>query len=160
MKKLNVVLLLFWMGVIFTFSNDSGSASSNKSDCIADTIVSFISRVSHHDYSDSELSKIIDNCVFIVRKSAHFLEYFILGIFIVNVVKDYKSLKINWILLALLFCFLYACTDEIHQLFVPERSGRLTDVLIDTLGSLCGIIIYRFIYLKFNKCNQNSKIEI
>ena len=82
MKKLNVVLLFLWMGVIFTFSNDSGSASSNKSDGIADTIVSFISKVSHYDYSDSELTQIIDNCIFIVRKSAHFLEYFILGIFI------------------------------------------------------------------------------
>lgn len=155
MKKLNVVLLFLWMGVIFTFSNDSGSVSSNKSDGIADTIVSFISKVSHHDYSDSELTQIIDNCIFIVRKSAHFLEYFILGIFILNVIKDYKSLTINWILLALLLCFFYACTDEIHQLFVPDRSGRITDVLIDTLGSLCGIIIYRIIYLKFHKRSQN-----
>lgn len=160
MKKLNVVLLFLWMGVIFTFSNDSGSASSNKSDGIADTIVSFISKVSHYDYSDSELTQIIDNCIFIVRKSAHFLEYFILGIFILNVVKDYKGLTINWILLALLFCFFYACTDEIHQLFVPDRSGRLTDILIDTIGSLCGIIIYRIIYLKFHKSFQNLKIEI
>ena len=40
--------------------------------------------------------------------------------------------------------FLYACTDEIHQLFVPGRAGKFTDVLIDTTG---GIIMLLFIAL-------------
>ena len=40
--------------------------------------------------------------------------------------------------------FLYACTDEFHQLFVPGRAGRFTDVLIDTTG---GIIMLLFIAL-------------
>lgn len=40
--------------------------------------------------------------------------------------------------------FIYACTDEIHQLFVPGRAGRFTDVLIDTTG---GIIMLLFIAL-------------
>ncbi len=160
MKKVNVVLLVLWMIVIFAFSNDSGSASSDKSDGIASTIVSFISNISHHDYSDTEFEQIIDNCIFIVRKSAHFLEYFILGILTLKVLKDYKDLTVNWILLALLFCFLYASTDEIHQLFVPGRSGRLTDVIIDTLGSLCGIISYWIIYLKFHKHGKKLKMEV
>lgn len=159
MKKFNIILLFLWMVVIFTFSNDSGNASSNKSDGIASTIVSFISKVSNHNYSDSELEQIIDNCIFIVRKSAHFLEYFILGILILNVFKDYKILTIKYIFISLLFCFLYACTDEIHQLFIPGRSGRPIDVLIDTFGSLVGIIIYYIIYQKFNKSNKNLKIE-
>ena len=40
--------------------------------------------------------------------------------------------------------FLYACTDEFHQLFVPGRAGRFTDVAIDTVG---GIIMLLFIAL-------------
>ena len=32
--------------------------------------------------------------------------------------------------------FGYACTDEFHQLFVPGRAGRFTDVLIDSSGAL------------------------
>ena len=40
--------------------------------------------------------------------------------------------------------FLYACTDEFHQLFVPGRAGRFTDVAIDTTG---GIIMLLFIAL-------------
>ena len=40
---------------------------------------------------------------------------------------------------------LYACTDEIHQLFIQGRAGQLKDVLIDTIGSLTGIYIYKVV---------------
>lgn len=52
-----------------------------------------------------------------------------------NGVKDILKLSI-------LICMLYACSDEIHQLFVSGRSGKVLDVCIDTFGSLMGIFIY------------------
>ena len=36
---------------------------------------------------------------------------------------------------------MYAISDEVHQLFVPGRSGQATDVLIDFSGSLAAILI-------------------
>ena len=36
---------------------------------------------------------------------------------------------------------LYAASDEFHQLFVPGRSGQITDVLIDSGGLLAGILL-------------------
>ncbi|MBQ2251230.1 MAG: VanZ family protein, partial [Lachnospiraceae bacterium] len=39
-----------------------------------------------------------------------------------------------WLRLAFVMTALYAATDEIHQLFVPGRAGRVTDVLIDCIG--------------------------
>jgi len=39
----------------------------------------------------------------------------------------------------LLSCSLYAVTDEIHQLFVPGRSGELRDVMIDSIAALVGV---------------------
>ena len=46
---------------------------------------------------------------------------------------------------AVLFCFLYACGDELHQLFISMRSARILDVWIDTCGSLTGIgLVYFF----------------
>ena len=38
---------------------------------------------------------------------------------------------------------LYAATDEFHQTFVPGRAGELSDVLLDSLGCLAGIFLYR-----------------
>ncbi|MFR1872919.1 MAG: VanZ family protein [Coprococcus sp.] len=36
---------------------------------------------------------------------------------------------------------LYAVTDEIHQLFVPGRSGQITDVILDSCGGLIGAVL-------------------
>ena len=44
--------------------------------------------------------------------------------------------------LAILICVLYAASDEIHQIFVPGRSCRVMDILLDSFGSISGIIIY------------------
>ncbi len=141
MRKFNIVILILWMIVIFLFSQDPGASSSDKSDTIATFIVNVISNITGNDYSDT-LSEKIENCVFIVRKSAHFLEYFILGVLIINVLKDYKVLSIKIFILSILFCLLYAIGDEVHQLFIPQREGRVLDVLIDTSGSIIGVSIY------------------
>jgi VanZ family protein len=43
--------------------------------------------------------------------------------------------------LSLLVTFIYACSDEFHQLFIPGRSGQFKDVLIDTSGALIMLMI-------------------
>ena len=40
---------------------------------------------------------------------------------------------------AIILCILYAISDEIHQHFIPGRSGDLLDVGIDTMGSCLGV---------------------
>jgi VanZ family protein len=39
---------------------------------------------------------------------------------------------------SILFCLLYASSDEIHQIFVPGRGCLFTDVMIDFSGSIIG----------------------
>ena len=41
-----------------------------------------------------------------------------------------------------LICFLYACSDEIHQSFISGRDGNFLDVIIDSIGYLFGIFLY------------------
>ena len=43
---------------------------------------------------------------------------------------------------SLIGTFLYACSDEMHQLFIGGRAGQFTDVLIDTCGGCLTIIFY------------------
>ena len=45
------------------------------------------------------------------------------------------------LLRALLAAAVYAASDEIHQAFVPGRGPAVTDVLLDSAGALCGILI-------------------
>ena len=129
------------MVCIFNFSSDNGEESTEKSDGIIVRISEFFAG---HHLSETERQQKIDQYVFWIRKSAHFGIYFILGFLIISNIIEYKPLDKRSILLAILFAFLYACSDEIHQLFVPGRSGKAIDVIIDTIGSYCGIEIYYF----------------
>lgn len=82
----------------------------------------------------------------IVRKFAHFTEYFILGILSINMINSYGK---RWYV-AVIICVLYAISDEMHQLFVSGRSCQITDILIDSLGSTCGILLLNKIKIKKN----------
>ncbi len=77
---------------------------------------------------------------FIVRKCAHFLEYMILAILYFNVAKLYFDKKIV-IISTIVFVFVYACSDEFHQLFVLGREGAFRDVLIDTFGGTTALLL-------------------
>lgn len=74
-----------------------------------------------------------------VRKSAHFFAYLVLGVLVVNSLKVFGVTGPRLYMSAILVCILYAVTDEVHQLFVPGRGCQLRDVLIDSVGAGVGI---------------------
>ena len=138
-KIFKILLALSFMVLIFDFSNDNGVESSNKSDGI---IIKSIQIIFKHNLTTEEKNILQKRLVVPVRKTAHLLVYLILGILIMNVLVEFKPINKQIILSALLICFLYACSDEIHQLFINGRSGEIKDVLLDTIGSMIGIIIF------------------
>lgn len=71
-------------------------------------------------------------------KAAHGIGYFWLGVSVLYAL----SVRSRWSpSAALILCFLYSITDEIHQNFTPQRSASLTDVLLDTLAALIGVAV-------------------
>ena len=128
-KVLSIILVILWMIVIFSFSNQIAEVSSKQSGFLTNIIISIFGSTNepfiHH----------------LVRKLAHFTEYLILGVLVLNMLRYYKPKDI--IILAILICFLYACLDEIHQIFIQGRVGTIKDALIDLIGSLTGIFIYK-----------------
>eukprot|EP01056_Protomagalhaensia_sp_Gyna25_P002040 Protomagalhaensia_sp_Gyna_25__2039@NODE_2098_length_1294_cov_63_320319_g1735_i0_p1_GENE_NODE_2098_length_1294_cov_63_320319_g1735_i0NODE_2098_length_1294_cov_63_320319_g1735_i0_p1_ORF_typecomplete_len175_score5_88VanZ/PF04892_12/1_1e17_NODE_2098_length_1294_cov_63_320319_g1735_i07241248 len=74
---------------------------------------------------------------FSLRKAAHCLEFAVLYTLILYAL---NAAPCSQFLLwtrhnhAFLITLLYAASDELHQAFVPTRSGRIQDVLIDALG--------------------------
>ena len=100
--------------------------------------------------SDSVISKIFELIgvvipVKVIRKTAHASEFCLLAFLFSNSFTLLKKDKRH--LISLVCTFIYACTDEIHQLFVEGRAGRVSDVLIDTAGAIIGIGVY-FLILK------------
>lgn len=134
-KNINIILLIIWMIIIFIMSSFNGESSGNQSNFIVN-IISQIFSISNINYLS-----------FIIRKLAHFTEYFILGILVIN---NFKKINKKIIFGSIIFCMLYAFTDEFHQLFVSGRSGQIIDVLIDSFGSMCGIYGY-LLFKKYKK---------
>ena len=121
-------LLILWMLFIFIMSSFNGVMSSNQSGSIATLIYNIF------NISDTE------KVSFIVRKCAHVSEFFILGILVINLISKY-NVKYSY-LISFIVCVLYASSDEFHQLFVPGRSGQVTDIFIDMIGVVLGLSIY------------------
>ncbi|MCI9435156.1 MAG: VanZ family protein [Bacilli bacterium] len=157
-KKIIIyILLISWMGLIFFFSHQSAIDSDKVSSGVIDKIIHTIEIISNHKLTDNELELISNYLVFPIRKLAHFTLYFILGILFYNLIKSYIKNNKKRIIVSLLFCLLYACSDEIHQIFIPGRSGEIRDVLIDSIGSFMGIIlIYVFLKRKDNKNEEKN----
>ena len=136
MKKIKYFIpSIMFMIIIFWFSHQTGTESSGLStyivNCLNDSFHIIIPEI-------------------IIRKAAHMSEYAILTLtFIYGFHKNKFTLQ-KALLLSLSATFLYACSDEFHQLFIAGRSGQLVDVMIDTTGGMIAIILFYFI--KKKKC--------
>ena len=139
-KKRVVLLLLaaFWCVVIFMLSAENADDSSQTSRGLIEAVCEWIVP-DFDDFTGNERAEFIESLQFAVRKCAHFTAYSVLGILSWSALYDMK--KRYRYACAVGFGFVYACSDEIHQLFVPERSGEFRDVLIDTSGAMLGTLI-------------------
>ncbi|MDO4377224.1 MAG: VanZ family protein, partial [bacterium] len=79
----------------------------------------------------------------IIRKLAHFTEYLILGVLVINMFTKNNIPKSY--LISIIFCVIYAISDEIHQFLIPGRACQIKDILIDSIGSITGIYLYKLI---------------
>ena len=70
-----------------------------------------------------------------------------------TIIKVLNGNKLKNIAYTCMFCIIYAIFDEIHQIYVPGRTGKVIDVIIDTLGACMGITII----LIRNKFNYKKK---
>lgn len=149
-KVIKIILVILWMMMIFLLSNEEAVKSSKKSDGL---IIRSVELFTGKSLSVQEKEKVLKYLVFPVRKCAHLSLYLILGILIISLLHEYMVINIRVVILSLLISFLYACSDEIHQLFVPGRSGEVRDVLIDTLGACLGVSFYYLVYKKKKSLN-------
>lgn len=89
-----------------------------------------------------------DFAMHLIRKLAHVIEFFALFLLLVNALwQEHKPLSLSanksTLIIASTVTLLYAIFDEVHQLFVPGRTGSVSDVLIDAIGILLGLLVLR-----------------
>ena len=142
-KIIKWIFVITCMVQIFLFSADPAEASDAKSNGL---IIWIVEKLTGHTLNETEKVKKSNEYAKVVRKGAHIFIYFLLGFLVVNLVIEYKILDWKAMFLSFVISFLYACSDEIHQLFVRGRSGSIIDVGIDCIGIYLGVLCYYYLY--------------
>ena len=144
MKRIiKICLVVLCMVTIFFFSSDEAIASTKKSDGL---IIKTSEILLGRKLNNSEKIKYTSKYFKPIRKSAHFTIYLLLGLLFTSLLKEYNIVDKKCIIYSVIFVLLYACSDEIHQIFVKGRSCELLDICIDTLGGFIGSIFYKLIF--------------
>jgi VanZ family protein len=154
-KALSLIAVILWMGVIFANSAMTGGVSSDFSLAVITAMETVVGWLGIGDISEG-IKNAIQSDIFhtVIRKTAHFLEFGILGLLLVNWLKRLEKIKETYLHIAgaaFLFSAAYAATDEVHQLFVPGRAFSLWDILIDSAGAL---IFASLAYLHYRKMQR------
>ena len=136
-KIFKIILIVIWMAIVFSFSNQGGTKSGNTSRKVTVAVVQVIS-----DKPIEENEPLIEKVDKVIRKLAHYTIYTIGGFLIMNYAYTTDKKPKEKVIYSILFGAGYAVTNELHQFFVSGRSARIFDVGIDTLGVITGILIY------------------
>ena len=130
------LLTLATMCLIFALSAQNGEESGSLSRWLMETAFGRLLLQILPPLTDSGAA--LD-----IRKYAHLAEYAALGLFSSLFVLELYRERIpkRSARISVPFCFVYACSDEYHQTFVPGRVGQFTDVLFDMAGVLAGVLL-------------------
>lgn len=158
-KKLSIlvfIIFILWTGIIFYFSSQSPGVSNSQSK-MAVRIINKVNDI--FDITDTKLYTKAENMVkdiwlfnryktpnAVVRKSAHFGIYLILGIITSGFGYIYSKKMLMGFLLGTSLPVVIAVLDEFNQGFVG-RTSSLNDVIIDGVGALTGTLAIVFLIL-------------
>ncbi len=138
------------MIMIFCFSAQPSEDSSDVSEFLGTKLFSAANHLFGLGWNLQQITMLSEDAQHVIRKTAHFLEYFALGAallrgFRINLPADIRrqtqqALKQQF-LPALACGLLYAASDELHQFFVPGRSAQIGDVCVDCAGVLTAVLL-------------------
>lgn len=139
-RFLYLIPVIIWMIFIFYMSGKTGQESSGQSGKISLFITDLLEKVRQD--SPQEMQNLQDILELVIRKAAHMTEYAILFLlsYLAMVKISMSQSRFYNRSIAVLISLLYACSDEMHQLLVPGRSGKMIDVGIDMAGVLIVLI--------------------
>ena len=157
--KINITTIIFFILMIFTFiaififSSQDAKKSSLTSKEFVKKVIEIIPFTK--SLNNIQKKQIIENSQFFIRKLAHFSIYTLAGFCIIGFFSTLKKIKKkNIVYLTLIIGILYAISDEIHQMYSDGRTPKFLDIIIDSIGILCGIIIFYGIQKMIKKMNK------
>jgi VanZ family protein len=105
----------------------------------------WVSSLQNPHFSDDQLIQVL------IAKAGHFSGYALFGVLLVACIRAWTghariisaglaALRSRAVL-ALCLAAAWAMSDEIHQSLTPHRTPALADVMLDSLGAACGIVL-------------------
>ena len=143
------LLVIIWMGVIFFFSHMTGPVSEGRSRNIVKKAITTTAEITDKKPTPEKVTELTETLDYPFRKALHIGEYLILTLLLMNAFYQSNIIDKRIYIFSIIISFLYACTDEYHQLFV-QRTGMFQDVLIDSIGIVIAISLY-IIFTKIKK---------
>lgn len=137
MKTKQILVWIFPIAIgimIFCLSSQAAEESASLSNGLAIQILGLLKKI----IPQIDVPRLLASIGTPIRKAAHVTEFLLLFLSLLVAWHVNGLTKWKWIGISFVITFLYACTDEIHQLFIDGRAGMFTDVLIDCSG--CAIL--------------------
>jgi VanZ family protein len=130
---------LLWAAVIFLASTDSFSSEHTAS--VFEPLLRWL--------VPALTTGQFDKIHYVIRKSAHFTEYFIFFLLLYRGLRGVRrGWHLSWALFAWFIAAAYSALDEIHQSFVASRGASAWDSLLDSTGALIALIVI-FLFYRF-----------
>lgn len=144
-----LILVLLILALIFYFSSNNALKSGAQSARVSTLIMRLFGI--DETFENTEMVHMF------VRKMAHFTLFALLGMSLRGL---FGSLDVRHKVLFSAACGLVAaCSDEIHQIFVPGRAGMITDVLIDMCGVITGVLFVCGISKIIEKIRRKKNLD-
>lgn len=139
------ICILITMAGIFMFSSQNFDNTMKTSDTIVKPIENRIKSKTDKTFETEKAEKDYWKKVELkldklVRKTAHGIIFGVLGLFVMLFLKSIGLKTEDAIMLTMIFCGLYAGSDELHQKLIKGRDCRFEDVCIDMFGSWVAVL--------------------
>ena len=157
--------VVFWLGVIRAESTDTASAANTGA-----LLYKVIATIAPHvEPTSVELLNLV------LRKMGHFIGYGMLSALVLLALRNTNRDRLRkllprpwgiylrdcwraeWALLSVLLTLVTAAFDEVHQTFIPSRTGCWQDVVLDTCAA---VIVQVLIYLFSSRAIRQKRMPV
>ena len=172
-KSIIFIIFIFWFVAVYMFSNQTGAESGKVSEKVTKKLLQTKDALEIVEDTYKETNEIVirgvqtnpitkkrvDKWEVPVRKLAHY-GLFLCGGFIIYILIHFGfSIQKNSLIISIFMGLLIACSDEFHQLYTLNRTPKLLDVGIDTVGVITGVLISVMVRYVFEKMKKNIYVK-
>lgn len=151
--------IILWIGGIYKLSSMNTNSSNGKSESIISIFIEDTLEITNKygitnsHPNKNKINKATSLLNKPLRKVMHASVYFVLAflvVFFINYLFKNKKYLLSF-LISILLVLVLASLDEYHQSFVYGRTSDIKDILIDTIGGVCGTLFYGTYYFVYRK---------